>query len=630
MSLKRFKALPKKQNLMSTPSSDFELDLDLQLLPAWARQPAAENRYAKFEGDTGGERFERRGDRPGRPGPRRDGGGRPGGPGGPRREGGGRPGGFGQGGPRREGGRPDRGGAPRQDDRRDARPEPAAPLPEVNVNFTPDEKGVESLARQIKLTGRAYALFDIAALVLKKPERFQATLSVEKNAEGKPIQPLLVCSLDESLWLSEDEVVGHVLRQHFGTFYQAEKEATEPPKGTYTFVAQCGLSGTILGPPNLHDYQDKLRKLHTDRFSRMPFEAFKSRVKIVRDEAIVKKWVEDQSWKTAYVCLNVPEALKLGTRDEVEKHFREVHLANLVRSVDTFSVPAGPQKAPMSPALQALLRRALDDQRRFPLRLATLLSQQFASHGLQFFKVNRTVTHVCVARPRYLDLETTVVSDGVRRIVDFVREVPNCTRRRLVEALAPTPPAPRKPAIPVPAAPPAPAAAPTAAPTEGSAPAPAPAAAAPAEPQAPPPTPEQTAVITDLHWLIHQGHVIEFSDGRMELAKKPLPKPVPAPRPPAAAAAQTGATATEQAPAEDVSGEVTHESPSQDGAHAEEAPQAQVEAPASTAPESAAAASGPEAARVETPAAAVGTPTEAPATTSEPAVPAAPTAEKQG
>jgi len=24
---------------------------------------------------------------------------------------------------------------------------------------------------------------------------------------------------------------------------------------------------------------------------------------------------------------------------------------------------------------------------------------------------------------------------------------------------------------------------------------------------------EETALITDLHWLIHQGHVIEFADG---------------------------------------------------------------------------------------------------------------------
>src|SRR2546430_6997718 len=44
-------------------------------------------------------------------------------------------------------------------------------------------------------------------------------------------------------------------------------------------------------------------------------------------------------------------------------------------------------------------------------------------------------------------------------------------------------------------------------------------------PGVPAPTAEQTAVISDLHWLIHQGHVIEFANGILETAKKPIPKP---------------------------------------------------------------------------------------------------------
>ena len=101
----------------------------------------------------------------------------------------------------------------------------------------------------------------------------------------------------------------------------------------------------ILGPPNHHDYQNQLRKLHAERFARMPFEAFKARVKIVKDEAVVKKWIEDQSFKTEYNCLNVPEALKLPNREEVEKHFRQVHLGNIVKPVEshTLSGPAARQ-----------------------------------------------------------------------------------------------------------------------------------------------------------------------------------------------------------------------------------------------------------------------------------------------
>lgn len=487
---------------MSTPPEN-ELDLEKLFLPAWAQEPASANLYAKYEGDDRPQRDDRRGPR--RPGQQRrpdfpPRGNRP--PGGPRREGpgGNRPRFEGKPGDGRD--RPDRRGGPRE--QRERRP-PPPPLPEINLSLLPDERGVDSLARQIKTTGRAYPLFEIAQMILQRPERLSAIFSVKKNAEGQPVQRLYVCALDDTLWLSEDEAVAHVLQKHFATFYQAERTAAEPPKGKYTFVAQCGMSGVILGPPNYHDYQNQLRKLHAERFSRMPFDAFKARVKIVRDEEVVKKWVDDQSWKTEYVCLNLPEPLKLPTMEAVEKHFRETHKENIIKEVEAHTLSGAAARGLRSPDLSRLLRNVSEDQRRFPLQIATALSQQFASRGLQFFKVNRTITHVSVARPHYLDMEATPVSEGVKRIVDFINAKPKCNRRQLVDALAPAPPAPA--IIPVA--------------TEGQ---PAPA------PVSPEPTPEQTAVIADLHWLVHQGHVIEFANGMLETAKKPAPKP-PKPEP---------------------------------------------------------------------------------------------------
>ena len=379
------------------------------------------------------------------------------------------------------------------------------------------------------MSGRAYPLFDIARLILQKPERHQVMFSVKKK-DGAVVQPLFVCALDDSIWLSEDAAIGHVLNKHFATFYQTERTPTEPPKGKYTFVAQCGMSGVILGPPNYHDYQNQLRKLHAERFSRMPFEMFKSRVKIVRDEETIKKWVDEQSFKTEYACLNVPEATRLASREAVDKHFRETHKEAIIKSVESHTIGGNAARNLREPGLVRLVRQGWEDQRRFPLQLATTLSQKFAGFGLQFFKVNKTVTHVSVARPHYLDLETTPVSEGVKRIVDFINATPKCTRRKLIEALAPTPKA--GPAAPAPVAP-----------AEGNAPAAEPAAApAPAAPANPEPTAEQTALIADLHWLIHQGHVIEFANGIMETAKKPVPKP-PKPAKAEAPAAETVSTA---------------------------------------------------------------------------------------
>ncbi len=470
--------------MSKSPDTDF--DLELHFLPAWAQKAPEQNRYAKYTGDDRPAEDRKR-DRRDRPPRDRD---------------------------RAAGPRPPPGARPhpsRRDDRGFAADKsrreapPAAPLPELNVALLPEDKGVDSLARQIKVTGRAYPLFDIAQMILQKPERHSVTFSVRKKPDGQPVQPLFACALDDTLWLAEADAVQHVLDKHFATFYQPERTAIDAPKGTYTFVAQCGLSGVILGPPNYHGYQDQLRKLHAERFASMPFDGFKQRVKIVRDEAVVKKWLEEQSWKTEYVCLNLPEPLKLGSREEVEKHFRETHLANIIKPVESFHFGGAASRNLRSPALARLVRHAWEEQKRFPLQVATVLSQKFAAHGLHFFKVNKTLTHVAVARPHHLDLDAAPVSEGVKRIVTYINAKPKCNRRQLVEGLAPASPA---------------------AVVEGAAP----------EAES---SPEATAIIGDLHWLIHQGHVIEFANGILETAKKPLAKP-----PKAAADAPAGAPAT--------------------------------------------------------------------------------------
>ncbi len=529
---------------------DLGLDLENLFQPAWTKGKGETNRFEKFTGFEGVKPERRFGDRPGGRGPRREGGGFGGGE---------RRGGPPRGGSKFGGGRKPFGG--RRDDRggeRRERPEPPAPLPEISVTFLPDEKGVEQLSRQIKMTGRAYPLFQIAQLVLDKSERYSVQLGVKKKEDGAIAQPLFVCALDDTPWLSEEEVITHVLKNHFATFYQAEKTATEPPKGTYTFVAQCGMSGAILGPPNYHDYQNQLRKLHAERFSKMPFDAFKARVKIVKDEAVVKKWIEEQSFKTEYNALNVAEPLKLPTMEEVEKHFRATHKDAIIKQVEKHTVSGVVSRKLVSRELYRLVRSEWEHQKHFPLQLATLLSKMFAAHGLQFFKVNKMAVHVSVARPLYLDLETTPVSDGIKCIVNFINSNPRCTRKKLIESLAPSPKPEAKPA------------AETSAPTEAQ-PDSKLTAAEPAALPVAEPTPEQTAVLVDLHWLIHAGAVLEFADGRMETAKKPLP------RQPKSEKKTDGAKATEEKSAAE--GEITSTEPVSQA-------EAEIAAPTEPAPES--------------------------------------------
>ena len=385
-------------------------------------------------------------------------------------------------------------------------------------------EGVQSIAKQIRLTGRAYPLFDIAHLIVKSTNRFHFHYTVKKK-DGKPLEKLFQCSLDGTLFTDEEEAFQHLLSNQLDTFYKTEKIPTDPPKGTYTLVAQCGMSGELLGPPNYHDYQNKLVKLHQRKFAKMPFEKFKSRVKMVRDEEVVKQWVDQQSFKTEYICLNVPEELRLESMDAVQKHFRETHFGELLKEVQTGTISGKDGLNQPCRGLRSLSQRFLNDQRRFPINVVHGLSQQFAGLGLQFFKIDKNKTHVAVARPRHLDLDETPVSEGVKKIINFIRSNKKCTRVDLMKELAPGGTAEAKTAPkPAEAAPEPPAETEATASespeSQQSAPAPAPAPA----PAATELSPEETEVRNNLHWLIHEGHVVEFANGQLHTPEKPKPK----------------------------------------------------------------------------------------------------------
>ncbi|MEI9865274.1 MAG: hypothetical protein WDN00_12130 [Limisphaerales bacterium] len=121
----------------------------------------------------------------------------------------------------------------------------------------------------------------------------------------------------------------------------------------------------------------------------------------------------------------MPEPLTLATMEDVEKHFRETHKDSIIKAVETLTVAGLASRSLRSSGLQRLIRQEWEQQKFFPLPIATKLSQQFAHHGLQFFKVNKTVTHVNVARPTFLDIESSPVSENIKRIVEFINTTRN-------------------------------------------------------------------------------------------------------------------------------------------------------------------------------------------------------------
>ena len=541
--------------------------------------------------DRGGDRGDRRdrGDRPqnrgprpggddrGRPGgprPERRDGGRPGGPGGPpRRDGDRPPGGPGAGrppqnrGPRPEGAprgpRPD--GPPRgprrDDNNRGPRRENFGPrdrnfddrprLPQGwFVRLLPEPRAVEQLAKQIKASGRAYSVFDVAKLFLSARDRYllhfyhkapnpnqeqpnDAPQTVEAPSE------LLQCSLDGSLWLGREEATRHIRESAaMNELYAEEVVDVEPPKGVFQSIAVCGFSGALLGPPNHHSFPINVARLHREEFYNLSLERYKDRIKVEKGEEIVAKWLEQQSKQRQYVALKVPdgeEAPRFKTIAERDAHFFKNHADEVLKAVREVTVGGNIPGKMLSPGLLSVLRMELDRQQRFPIHLVQELCRELENHGLKFFKRDKKSTFVCRSRPQFIG-NNIPLSERVRSILEMVRANPGIGYGKVVSLLAP--PAPEPEPAPVPEA------------VEGAEP------ATPPAPPAPTLSTGELAIMQDIKWLVQEGFITEFANGELHILGRERPQEEPRePRKP-----KDKAPAQEKLAAEAMA-EVTEETP---------------------------------------------------------------------
>ena len=429
-----------------------ELALDLNFVPTWARKPP-ENPYVGREDAGGGDRR-----RSGRPEDRRGGFGRRegGDRSGPRREGGRPAGGFRRpeaGGrsesrfPRREGGSrfsgprrdddrgPQREGFPRRDGGERRPPREALPRLDVKVTFLPDRERLALVVRDIQASRRAFPLVEIASRFLSREDSYLVKLELPPPAEGAPRQTFVQCLECKRVFRSRANAEAHVLNDHLDKFFAVEEIETEAPAGAFACVARCGLSGTLLGPPNYHGYNEKIQELWASRFAHMSKAEYLGHVETVRDEALIEQWKDSLRKKTVYRLKEAPEGQEIAamSRTEAQDWMRAGKVNPLLRESGRCLLPAAQSRKFDDGALRAAVSAAWQRESRFPLTLLLSLRPAFRHMHLYLFKVNAKETYVTAVLPKPVDLATAPAI--VREIVAFLEAHPGSTRQQVLEGL---------------------------------------------------------------------------------------------------------------------------------------------------------------------------------------------------
>jgi hypothetical protein len=465
--------------------------LDLRLTPDWLKESEPANRYADYEGDAQQDRHQRgrrdrRDERPRRSVPPND------------RN-------------RRE--QPDRrpaasnrpiqspqspiqrvaeGGGPRplRNDRpRFQRREEQAPRLEVEpapvqIDFLPEERAFSKIIQQIKQGHVAYPLFGLARMFLERPERHRIRVrSLDNHTMVYQFGDYGPVAMDSSA------LERNAFSEKKDEFYETQIVEKEPIKGNYTSVARCTLTGKVLGPTNYHAFQPALRALYEQRFSRrMSFDDYRRAIEITNDPQVVEQWKDEARKAVTFRTKDQENPATFDNLGAVEQHFRTHHLPGLIRACLATELSGETARHLPDRGIIAAIRKARDRENRFPAQIAGALRHGLNQAGLHVFKHKKRILYISTVRPQLFGPNQASVSSNLAAILSTIKSYPKISKKQLAEKVLAKLIGAKS--------------------TDE----------ASSEYQH-----AKTALATDLIWLAKAGHVIEFSDGTLDLPLPPKP-----------------------------------------------------------------------------------------------------------
>ncbi|WP_269526571.1 hypothetical protein [Coraliomargarita parva] len=534
----------------SSESNKKEPALDLQSLsgldfgPSWADEKSNQSKYKDYQG-----RPQRSGGKGKPKGRDRRQGGAPIRKGGPDSDRGGR-------GPRAGGERRKFDRAPREQFE-----------PTVKVDIYPQDEAFDALIKRLRATARTYQLFEIAHLLLEKPERFVVVVSNKKSADGQTA-PLFFSVPGHLPFETEEAAINHVLSNHLDLFFEIEEIEVEAPKGNFPMVNRCTLTGELLGPPNYHRYQEFVQRHYANRIQGMSYDHYLSKIETVKDEELIQAWMEAMKKGARYVLKDraegEPEALE--SLDAVRYFLLQHRKDKIVGSGESIRFAGRDIERLPKGNIRRSVETYVEQQQRFPLDSANNIRGRLRRHKFTVYKKgSKGVSFVCAVKRRFRDSQSTF-TDSIGALIDFIEKNPNVPASKLPKLFIGIDTEKHQPQK-LKMADESSADAGAAEATEGTE-AEAeetPVATTPSEikPKEELSAEEQAKLnqlMLDLRWLITEGYVTEYGDGRL-FAPEPMPEPKAKPE---AAAALTAVEekSEAEAPAEPEEAPVA-ESPSE-------------------------------------------------------------------
>jgi hypothetical protein len=406
----------------------------------------------------------------------------------------------------------------------------------VEVALYPQDDVFDALVKRLRASARTYQLFEIAQLILEKPDRYVLVVANKQPADAASPQPLYYSVPAHLPFETEDAAVDFVIANYLEQFFELQTVEIAAPSGNFQMINKCPFTGALIGPPNYHKYGHYLKQHFEAKVTGLSFDAYQAKIVGDKSQESIDAWLESMKTVTQYRVKEpqVGEPEVLEDVSAVRQFLVKFRKSSVVASDQRVRFAGRDiEKLPKS-SLQAAIVDYVARQVQFPLDTANNIRGRLRRHNFTVYKKGaKGISYVCAVKRKFRD-QATVMTDSITRLVSFLEQHPNTSALQLpklylgIDTEQQNPKSLAVSDSDIEAAKqseqPAAEAAPGSEATHPSV-----AASTEAKSVAELDPAEQlklSQLMRDLRWLITEGYVSEYGDGRLFIpVSQPTPKP---------------------------------------------------------------------------------------------------------
>jgi hypothetical protein len=375
-------------------------------------------------------------------------------------------------------------------------------IPRFDVKIYPQDETFETLIKQLKGNFKTYQLFEITRLILEKSDRFVCLINrIKKSADGT-VEPIYFTPEDGLPFDTEEEAINHFCEHFLENFFKIETVEVEPPKGNFSVVYRCPFTKAMIGPPNFHRFPELLKAHHSAKIKNLSLEDYQSKLESLSEENFINEWLESTKQQKHYHIKTEDNADEPGTKfitiEEARRFLITNHKDKIVKTSSNFRFSAGKLDSLPNSNLKTTILQSIDAQRRFPLDTANNIRGRLRRHKFTIYKKgSKGISYVCCVKRKFRD-DTTVFTDSINNLITFIEKNQQIGIQKLPYKFL---------SIPYPV-------------VENAETAEKESTSENSDSISEEDTNKITEVIRNVRWLISEGYVTEYSDGKLWIHPK--------------------------------------------------------------------------------------------------------------